>query len=81
MRGIKKNGLIQLAPFFISFPYLSSFPYPLLGRVETRVALLLESGLKLRPLLGAFLILPALPVVLIFLTTEYPGINGRTNDG
>ena len=72
MRGMKKNGLIQMAPFFILFPYLYLSPYLLLERVETRVALLLESGLKLRPLLGAFLILPALPVVLIFFYDRVP---------
>jgi hypothetical protein len=38
-----------------------------LENVKTRVASQLESGPKLRPILGAFLIPPALPVVLIFI--------------
>jgi len=58
MRGMKKNGLIQVIPIIISSPYLFLSPYPLLEKVKTCVASPLESDLKLRSHLEAFFIPP-----------------------
>ena len=66
MREIK-NRVESSAPSLFH-PLISSdppTPFFDFDKVKTRVTSLLESDLKLRPLLGAFLIPLALPVVLI----------------